>query len=255
VVRKTGDKESVTEILRFMTPYRVGAGWTVDVTALRPLLAGAVTLRVFIDTWVGPGNAQGAGWLVDASFEFVGGTPARLPIAVIPLWDETKVDYGDPAKPVGGSMPVRSVTIPAGAGAVELRSFITGHGQGNLDNCAEFCRRTHGFTVGGARVEKLIWRDDCAMTNVPGQQGTWKNPRAGWCPGADVLPWISDVSAMAPAGKAVTVSYEVQAYDNSCRPDAPTCGGCALRTGCAYDDGAHTAPFYDVSAALIVYAR
>jgi hypothetical protein len=255
VVNKVGDKETVTEILRFMTPYRLAATWTADVTALRPLLSGAVTLRVFIDTWVGPGNAQGSGWLVDASFEMVGGMPARLPIAVIPLWDETKFDYGDPAKPVGAAVVSRSISLPAGAGAVELRSFITGHGQGNLDNCAEFCRRTHAFSVDGNRIERMVWRDDCATTAIPNQGGNWKPSRAGWCPGAQVLPWVADVSAMAQAGKPITVSYEVQPYDNSCRPDSPRCGGCALGTGCAYDNGAHTAPFFVLSAALIVYGR
>jgi hypothetical protein len=255
VVRKVGDKDSVTEIMRFMTPYRVAATWTADVTGLRPLLSGAVTMRVFIDTWVGPGHAQGAGWLVDASFEMVGGVPERRPIAVIPVWHETKFEYGDPAKPVSAAVASRSITLPEGAGQVELRSFITGHGQGNKDNCAEFCQRLHGFSVGGMPVEKLIWRADCATTAVKGQAGTWMYPRAGWCPGADVRPWVADVSAMAQAGRPITVSYEVQAYENSCRPDSPMCGGCALRTGCAYDNGNHTAPFYVMSAALIVYAR
>jgi hypothetical protein len=255
VVRKVGDKESVTEILRFMTPYRVGASWTLDVTGLRPLLSGPVTLRVFIDTWVGPGNAQGSGWLVDASFELVGGMPARRPIAVIPLWDETKFDYGDPAKPVSAAVIDRSITLPAEAGQVELRSFITGHGQGNRDNCAEFCRRMHYFSVDGARIERLLWRDDCATTAVKGQAGSFQYPRAGWCPGADVQPWVADVSAMAQAGKPITVHYEVQAYENTCRPDSPMCAGCALRTGCAYDNGNHTNPFYVLSAALIVYAH
>lgn len=171
VVRKTGDKETITEILRFMTPYRVTASWTADVTALRPLLSDTVTLRVFIDTWVGPTSNQGAGWLVDASFEMVGGMPDRVPIAVIPLWDETKFDYGDPAKPVEAAVVARSVSLPPGAGAVELRSFITGHGQGNLGNCAEFCRRTHAFTLDGKRLERLVWRDDCTTTAVPNQGG------------------------------------------------------------------------------------
>jgi hypothetical protein len=256
LVRKNGDKETVTEILRFMTPYRVAATWTADVTALRPLLSGPVTLRVFIDTWVGPGNAaQGAGWLVDASFDLVGGMPERLPIAVIPLWDETKFDYGDPAKPVSAAVATRSITLPAGAGAVELRSFITGHGQGNLDNCAEFCRRNHAFTVGGMRVERMVWRDDCATTAIPNQGGNWKPSRAGWCPGAQVLPWVADVSAMAKPGNAITVTYDVQPYENTCRPDSPTCAGCVFRTPCAFDNGNHTAPFFVLSAALIVYGR
>jgi hypothetical protein len=257
---KVGGKDQVTEILRFMTPFRVGASWTVDVTSLRPLLSGEVTMRVFIDTWVGPGHPQGSGWLVDASFEMVGGMPDRIPLAVIPLWDEMQYDYGDPTMPVAAAVPKRSVTIPAGAGAVELRSFVTGHGQGNVDNCSEFCQRAHAFTVGGMRTEKLVWRNDCATTAVKGQAGTYTASRSGWCPGADVKPWVTDVSAMAPAGQAVDVSYDVQAYENTCRPDSPMCTGCTLPRAmplmpCKYDDGNHTKPFFDLSAALIVYAR
>jgi hypothetical protein len=252
IVHKDGDKEGVVELLRFMTPYRVGASWTIDVTGLRPLLSGDVTLRLFIDTWVGPGHPQGAGWLVDATFELTGGTPARLPIAVIPLWDETRFDYGDPAKPVAAAVPPRPVTIPAGSTAVELRSFITGHGQGNLGNCAEFCQRNHAFKVGEMRVQRLVWRADCATTSAPNQAGNFKSPRAGWCPGADVLPWVADVTA-ATRTPSVTVSYDVDPYVNTCRPDSPMCGGCALGTGCAFDNGAHTNPNYSLSAVLIVY--
>ncbi|HEY0708562.1 MAG TPA: peptide-N-glycosidase F-related protein, partial [Polyangia bacterium] len=171
LVRRDGEKETVTEISRFMTPYRLPGRWTMDVTALRPMLSGAVTLRVFIDTWVGPGHAQGAGWLVDATFEFQGGVPARLPIAVIPLWDETQVDYGDPAKPLAVFAPTRTVTLPAGASSYEIRSFITGHGQGNTENCAEFCPKNHGFKVGDMTFQRQVWRDDCATTAVPNQAG------------------------------------------------------------------------------------
>jgi hypothetical protein len=247
IVRKVDGADAVTEVLRFMTPYRAPAAWTVDVTALRPLLSGEVTVRVFIDTWVGPGHVQGAGWLVDAAFEMKGGTPARIPIAVIPLWDEMRFDYGDPAKPVAAAVPPRQPAIPADATAVELRAIITGHGQGNLQNCAEFCRRTHTFRIGETSVDRLLWRDDCATTGAPGQFGNTRSPRAGWCPGADVLPWVADVSAAARPG--VTVSYAVDPYENTCRPDAPVCG-CG---SCPYNNNGHTAPYYWMSAALIVY--
>jgi hypothetical protein len=255
VVRKVGDQETVTELLRFMTPYGVGASWSLDVTALRPLLSGQVTLRVFIDTWVGPGNPSGAGWLVDASFEMKGGRPERLPLAVIPLWEQVRFDYGDPLKPVAMAVPERTVMLPEGAASVELRSLITGHGQGNLENCAEFCRRDHTFTVAGKGMTRQIWRDDCARTSAPNQRGNFRSGRAGWCPGADVAPWVEDATMAVAGARSVTVAYAVAPYENSCRPDAPTCGGCALGTDCAFDNGAHTAPFYVLSAALIVYGR
>lgn len=54
------------EIDRFVTSYQVSFGWESDLTAVRPLLTGAQTLRVFIDTWVGPGDENGNGWLYSA---------------------------------------------------------------------------------------------------------------------------------------------------------------------------------------------
>lgn len=253
IVNGSGDGATVTEIARFMTPYRVSASWTLDVTALRPLLSGTITMRVFIDTWVGPMNAQGGGWLVDASFDMKGGVPAKEPLAVIRLWDETAVDYGDPAKPTTGAAPDRMITIPPEATSVELRSFITGHGQGNAENCAEFCGKSHTFTVGGMPVQRLVWRTDCATTAVRGQAGTYQYPRAGWCPGAMVAPWVADVTAAAQPGAQIPIAYSIAAYENTCRPDAPMCSGCTLGGTCAYDGGGHTAPFFDLSAVLIAY--
>lgn len=255
VVEGTAPNEKLTEIMRFVTPYRLAADWTADVTALQPLLAGPRKVRVFIDTWVGPGHAQGNGWLVDVSFTFKPGAAAGepAPVAVIPLWDVGQFEVGDPAKPIATARPDRMVEIPAGARKVELHSFITGHGQGNLQNCAEFCPKTHSFTVGSMRYDRRVWRTDCQTTAVPNQLGTWQYSRAGWCPGALVAPWVEDVTAAAPAGAPVTVKYAPEAYENTCRPMAPQCAGCTPGNTCAYNDGSHTSPNYAQSALLVVY--
>lgn len=235
------------EIARFITPYRVGGEFTVDVTDLQRVLEGPQTVRVFIDTWVGPGHANGAGWLVDAAFDFEGGIPERDPFAVVPLWAPQRVVYGDPARPVDVTAPL---DVPAGATGLRLRAFVTGHGQGNADNCAEFCARDHTFTVGSeAPITQLLWRNDCATTAVPGQQGTWMYPRAGWCPGAMVTPWTADVGATAGS---LTVRYDVEAYENTCRPGVASCSGCTLGTGCDYDGGAHTEPGWEQSAVMVL---
>jgi hypothetical protein len=247
-----GAPDTVVEVARFITPYKVKAGWDLDVTDLRPLLTGDVTLRVFIDTWVGPGSPYGAGWLVTASFDLKGGTPAKKPLAVVPVISPRAVTYGDPAKPVADSAPPATLALPK-ASSYAVRAFITGHGQGNKDNCAEFCPREHTVRVEGAEHSKLVWRTDCAKTAAPNQQGTWKLSRAGWCPGALVAPWSFDVTADV-AGKAdATFAYDVQIYENTCRPDAEPCAGCSLGTGCAYDGGAHTEPSYQLSAVLVAY--
>jgi hypothetical protein len=234
------------EVARFITPFRVGADLTLDVTDLQRLLEGDVTMRLFIDTWVGPGGANGAGWMVDASFDFVGGQPTPDPYAVIPLWPPQSIVYGDPSKPTA---QYANVTIPDGANGGKVIALVTGHGQGNADNCGEFCEKEHTITVGTASAKTKIWRDDCATTAAPGQSGSYQYPRAGWCPGAIVEPWETDLG-LVPG--PLTIGYDVEPYTNTCRPDSPTCTGCTLGTGCAYDGGNHTEPNWQQSAVLVL---
>jgi hypothetical protein len=106
-------------------------------------------------------------------------------------------------------------------------------------------------SVGDRSFDRSIWRDDCATTAVPNQPGTWQYARAGWCPGAGVRPWVEE--AGVSAGSRVTVSWTPQGYENSCRPGVQTCTGCTLGTGCDYDGGRHTEPYYQLSAFLVVY--
>ena len=254
VTRKgeSGAEDTVIEIERFITPYHVGAAWDIDVTDLRPLLTGDLTLRGFIDTWVGPGSQYGDGWLLTARFEMKGGIPAALPIAVVPVWTTRSAPYGDPAKPISGSVPPQMIALPEGASSYALRAFVTGHGQGNLKNCAEFCSRTHTLSVGATAHDQKVWRTDCATTAAPNQEGTYKYSRAGWCPGADVKPWIIDITKDVAGGMAA-IAYDVEAYENTCRPDAAPCAGCTLGATCDYDGGNHTEPNYSVSTLLIAY--
>lgn len=247
-----GAPDTTIELARFITPYKVGGNWDLDVTDLRPLLTGSVTLRGFIDTWSGGGGANGDGWLLTASFEMTGGVPAKLPIAVVPLWGPSGVVYGDPAKPIAQSLVAAAPVLPK-ASSYAVRTLVTGHGQGNAENCAEFCGKTHTLTVGTAAHSQKVWRTDCKTTAAPGQQGTYAYSRAGWCPGADVLPWVTDITADVATGSSPIFSYDIEAYENTCRPDSPVCKGCTLGTGCDYDGAAHTEPFFQVSAVVVGY--
>ena len=251
VVRWPGaEDEGYVELTRFITAYRLPASWELDLTDLRPLLKGETTLRVFIDTWVGPGHAQGDGWLVDASLDFHGGVPSPRAIDVQPLWYQSFA-YGDPMSPVDQQVLAQSFTPPAEASAFAVRSHVTGHGFGNLDNCAEFCPRSHGYQLNGAGgYARTVWRDNCTETAVPDQLGTWTYPRAGWCPGADVIPWTFDVTADVTPGAENTILYAVDDYENTCRPESAQCMGCSPGVTC--DDG-HSLPYYYMSAVLIAY--
>src|SRR5208282_4490024 len=127
----------------------------------------------------------------------------------------------------------------------------TGHGQGNLDNCSEFCSRTHTWTVGSTPNPMTVWRTDCA--NYP-SAGTYQYPRGGWCPGVDVTAWDFDVTAQVGAAGSATFGYGIDDYLNTCNGAADgggLCSGCAAGESCPYDGSDHTQPFYYVSALLI----
>ena len=243
------EDERFVELQRFVTPFGVGGAWSVDLTMLQPLLAGDVTLRVFIDTWVGPGHAQGDGWLFSADFEFVGGVPSAIPDRVYPVWYQT-YSSGHPDNPVSDQVVPQTVQIEGSPKFAALRSFITGHGFGSADNCAEFCPLDHTFTINGTPYTRTVWRENCLSTGVPEQQGTWKYPRAGWCPGTDAYPILEDITADAQASDTLEFGYALQDYVNDCRPDAPVCMGCV---GSATCDGGHVLPYYYLSALVVTY--
>ncbi|MBI4509164.1 MAG: hypothetical protein HY698_05985 [Deltaproteobacteria bacterium] len=271
LVEKVGDKEQPIELARYMTPYRVGLCFAFDVTDFSSRLVGTKTVRSFIDTWVGPTHSQGHGWRVTTKFVFYPGTKDRAAFAdeVIPLWnnqaEDRLIDLGDPSKPIDKELPERQVSIPSDAKAVKLRFLVTGHGQGNLANCAEFCRLTHKTTLGESDVALAPWRNDCATNPLTNQSGTWQHDRAGWCPGALVAPEVVDVSAQVKTGSTVAFRHQIlddkgSDYVNSCRPGAGgtenLCQGCAFNSNkgnCDYDWSLHSAPYARFSAQLLVY--
>ncbi len=249
------DDERIIEIARFVTPYRVGAALSFDVSRLRPLLTGPRTLEVVIDTWVGPGSAEGEGWLVDASFELRGGTASPRPLAVVPVYTRRAFEMGNPEQPFEDAMPARSIGVPTGTTSAELVSLVTGHGVGNADGCGEFCLENHGYLVGGVLpVQTTVWRDDCEDTPVADQIGAWSLDRAGWCPGSEVRPWIEDVSDVALAGEVLSFEYAMSPYENTCRPGLTECEGCGLFGSCEYGS-AHTMPRARLSTLLVAYGE
>jgi hypothetical protein len=241
-----GDPERRIEVARFITPFGVGGAWDVDVTDLSPLLSGARGFEALIETWVEAGSPYGNGWLLDARLVYEGGLPADEPVAVAPLgWGD--VGIGDPAKPP--ALAEETLTPPPGAGRAALRLLVTGHGQGNALNCAEFCALEHAVLVDGARhAVTELWREGCADNPIDKQTGTWQHDRAGWCPGADVIPWRVD---LGPRAAPFRLGYHISDYDNGCRPDGCNPAACRLGTSCDFDGGNHTPPVYALSALLV----
>lgn len=241
----SGDEE--IELGRYITPYGIGCTWRIDVTDFRERLTGAVRLRSFIDTWVK------TGWLLTARFLLFEGTPTATDVHVDQLWMDWDVVYGDPARPP--LQPDLSFTLDLGADSVKARLLVTGHGQGNTGNAAEFLPQSHALLVNGTpRLDHMLWRTDCPLNPCSPQFGNWSAPRAGWCPGAAVPPVVVNLTPFVVRGAASTIEYRLGDYENLCRPDNPFCvpgaGGCA---SCAYDGGAHTEPHYKIALQVVTY--
>jgi hypothetical protein len=271
LVEKEGEKELPIELVRHMTPYRLGLCFVADVTDFASRLVGKKTIRSFIDTWVGPGHNSGHGWRMTTKFVFHPGVFDRAAYAseVIPLWnnaaEDRLVEVGDPNQSLADALPPRTVKIPDDATGVKLRYLITGHGQGNLNNCAEFCSLWHTTTFANSSAKVAPWRSDCDSNPLNKQAGSWQYNRAGWCPGSMVAPQLIDITKADLQGGEIVFAHSVAnaaetPYVNTCRPGAGNtqnvCQGCVFNSSagnCDYDSNGHTSPYARLSVQLLVY--
>lgn len=201
------------ELARWITPYsRPGrTHWAWDASPLLGLLrdGGPRTFRVITGPdWEEPTPADvrvalrlsrrdaAAPRAVGAELAFTGGA-----------FDST---YG------AGHPPFR-FTPPAGTTRVELVAILTGHGQTEGDNCAEWCNHEHSFSVNGAIAHRIDFPDEAGLPLgcaervvegvVPGQWGNWAPSRAAWCPGLPVDAHRIDVTSELELGAENEIVY------------------------------------------------
>jgi len=244
------------EIARFVTPYDItitnGPGectWNHDVTNYKSLLREETELRLFVESWIGDDR----GWLLTLDFAFIEGTLPLEPYRVVNLWQDDWVEYGNPDDPVTDWITPLQVAIPAQAQAVEVNVFATGHGQGNTNNCAEFCQRQHTLVANGNAQSHTPWRN-CLFNSCSPQGGTWNLARAGWCPGSRSLPWTVDITGDVTPGTTATLDYQVEAYENFCRPGNPDCVSGVTCADCNYNNTGHTPPIFVIQSQAIFFA-
>ncbi len=214
------------EVFRYITPYRRGWTWHMDVTDLLPLFEGTRQLETHIGTYM-------KGWLVTFTLDFYEGTPEREPIAVMNLWNGD-AEIGNPDKPVADFYAPRDVSVPAGASSARVRATVTGHGMHpNSNNAGEFMPIWRTLTIssgnssGGGDVlegdyismseRNHLWKTDCYLNPCRPQGGTWKFDRSGWAPGDKVEPWVVDVQSEFVMGDTLRIEYELDEYINEGR--------------------------------------
>jgi len=219
------------EIARYITPYGIGCGpWTVDVTDFRSALVGEVMFTSFVQVF-GP-----SGWLVTLDLELIEGTAIYPYNVASVIYQEDYHVYGDPG--IEDDLAPVSLTLSDNTAATHIRMHVSGHGQGNTNNAAEFFAATHQVIVNGAVLEDhILWKADCALNSCADQLGNWLFSRAGWCPGQEVTPAIFFTSGAISAGETAEFDYELQDYTN------------LLNTG--YNNSGHTEPFYRIHSVLV----
>lgn len=244
------------EIARVITPYNiVGSGYpgqcvfVFDVTDYMPLLHGDVRLASYIESWIGGTR----GWLVTVKFGFIEGEIANKPFKVINLWQNNHIIYGDPSLPPSDYLTPQTVFIDPQTTHAKVRINNTGHGQGNTDNAAEFSFKIHTLTVGSDATAHALWRGDCDVNPCSPQGGTWQYGRAGWCPGASVIPFEVDATGSVTPNQNVVVKYDLMPFENFCRPNNPLCVSGVTCSDCNFNNNGHTEPHYTVQGQMILY--
>ena len=203
----TDENGANVEIARFITSYHRETHWVVDISPMLFLLRKGGTRHFrwdFAPEWNKQPTAtklslrlsnQNKGYKpFDAKFISAGG--------------EFNAMYNAAHLPM-------DVPIPADATRVELVAIVTGHGAGT-GQCSEFCNHQHQYTINGTpflREHKEAGTSNKCVDHVndgmvPNQGGTWWFGRGGWCPGQQVAPWVTDVTANVTPGMSATVQYQ-----------------------------------------------
>ena len=224
------DGTGCLEIARWITPFGRQPHHLTDITpfisSLRP---GGMKLFKF----------QESGWpnsLITLKLRLHNGIPDNgSPTDIIPIWNGTvqfNPSYDD-------NRPPEVFTIPENAEKVEFVAYLTGHGWGSAGcfNCCEFCNSKHIFSVNGGVYEFYRDHPNASSSNycmqpetiaqgvIPNQGGTWGYGRAGWCPGMDVHPYITDITDFVNFGEENVIDYSAcRVSGNSCVAP-PTCNG------------------------------
>ncbi len=205
------------EIIRYITPYGVACGSTIDLTDFMSALQGKITFRVNLGT-------LGNGFLYTLDLDYSEGIPDHPYSVISEVWRST-YNFGnmDDLQPV----PNVDFEFPANTEAATLKLVSSGHGWGenNTANAAEFHEDTHHIWIDGVQTfEQHNWLE--CNPNPDGcspQNGTWFHDRAGWCPGA-IAPWFDyDMSSFISEG---TVGMEYifdEDYVDFCNAANPDC--------------------------------
>lgn len=218
-----GDIETCTassEVVRWITPYwrRGRRHWVMDASPFLGLVQEGGAQRFRIE--MGPGWERGTERKATMSVRLSNKNKGMKSRSVERAFGGGgfNADYNSTKEPF-------TFTPPTDATRVEIVTIISGHGQTDGDNCAEWCNHEHYFTVNGSTNRHEVTYVDignpvgCAARAdegvVPGQWGNWSQSRAGWCPGLPVETVRFDITSEVTLGSENTLAYEASFNGNT----------------------------------------
>jgi hypothetical protein len=200
------------ELARWITPYsRPGrTRWVMDASPLLGLVRAGGTQRFRIVT--GPDWEEPTPSDVRVALRL-----SRRGSGPVPAQAERAFTGGEFVATYNEGRTPFAFTPPADARKVELVVIVSGHGQTEGDNCAEWCNHEHTFTVNGTARHDVSFPGEagrplgCAERAaegvVPGQWGNWAPSRAAWCPGFPVAARRFDITSEVRLGEPNELTY------------------------------------------------
>lgn len=189
------DDDKTYEMGRFITPFatsgwsRFGSTWkqpyVFDVTDFYPLLKDQKTIRIHYAGYSG-------GFTAKIKFAFIEGIPERSVLGIKKAFEASQT-YGDSNDPFNDHLTTFSDTAPEGTTAAQLKVLVTGHGSDD-NQCCEFDQHFYKVLLDESQIDQVdMWRNDCGVNDLYPQGGTWIYNRSNWCPGAKVIPLLTDL--------------------------------------------------------------
>ena len=190
--------------------------FTYDVTDFQHLLKDSVEIDAFYSGW-------SSGFSVTLNFEFIEGTPPRMPLSLSNVYKNGAAGYGytNSANFESQQMPEVKVATSEYASNFKLQFVPSGHGQaGEFTPNVSYTAKVNGSVVGG----ETIWKDDCGFNAIWPQGGTWIFDRANWCPGEAVPIYNHEITPYIIAGDSALVDINFSSFN----PNGDASYSCAV---------------------------
>ena len=178
--------------------------FTYDVTDFQHLLKDSVEIDAFYSGW-------SSGFSITLDFEFIEGTPPRMPISLTNVYKNGSngYEYSSSIDFETNQMPEVKVPTLNNAQNFKLQFVPTGHGSaGEFTPGVGYTVKVNDNIVGG----ETIWKDDCGFNAIWPQGGTWVFNRANWCPGEAVPIFNHEITPYITAGDTALVDINFSNY-------------------------------------------